>query len=215
MSKNLRNGSRKSRESLTKKNKPALGYYIIVTDTKETEDNYLTGLKKSIPKELQRKLVIKISKTKTENLVQEVLQIVSQHPQYGEPWIMFDRDKVKNFDKIIEKAENSDVKVAWTNPCIEEWFSAYFGTMPSYSDSVACCKGFEDTFKKKSGQKYEKSDKDIYAKLERYGEEKTAIDIAKQKYNEQTRNCNKKPSEMCPCTTVHILVEEIKSKINQ
>lgn len=215
MSRDSRNGSRKSRESLAKNHKPNLGYYIIVTDTKETEHNYLTGLKNSIPEELQRKLVMKISKTKTDKLVQEVLQLSSLHPQYSEPWIMFDRDKVKNFDKIIEKAENSDVKVAWTNPCIEECFSAYFGTMPSYSDSVACCKGFEDTFKKKSGQKYEKSDKDIYAKLNRHGKEKTAIDIAKQKYNEQTRDCNKKPSEMCPCTTVHILVEEIKSKMNQ
>jgi hypothetical protein len=39
------------------------------------------------------------------------------------------------------------------------------------------------------------------------------IIIADQKYNEHILNGNKKPTEMCPCTTVHRLVREIKSKI--
>lgn len=213
MDRNIRNGSRKSRKDFSKKLIPHLGYYIIVTDTKETEHNYLSGLRDSIPTKLQRNLVIKVSKTDTEHLVQEALRISSLHPQYGQPWIIFDRDQVKNFDAIIEKAVSSGIKVGWTNPCIEEWFSAYFGTMPTYADSVACCDGFGSTFKKASGQKYEKSDKSIYNKLNKYGDEVKAIQIANQKLKEQKASCNKKPSEMSPCTTVHILVDEIKSKI--
>lgn len=54
-----RNGKRKTREQLSKRRVPELGYYFIVTDTKETEQNYLLGLRDSIPKELQGKLVIK------------------------------------------------------------------------------------------------------------------------------------------------------------
>lgn len=215
MDRNSRKGLRKPRESFAKKHTPHLGYYIIVTDTKETEHNYLTGLRDSIPQELQRNLVIKISETNTEDLVQEVLRIFSLHPQYGEPWIIFDRDQVKNFDSIIEEASNAGVKVGWTNPCIEEWFSAYFGTMPTYSDSVSCCAGFSNTFKRVTSQKYEKSDKAIYNKLNRYGNEEKAIKLATQKFKEQASDCTKKPSEMCPCTTVHILVEEIKSKMKQ
>ena len=78
-----RNGSRKPRE-LTNRRTPQLGYYFIVTDTKETEQNYMYGLRDSIPKELQGKLVIKVIKTKTKNLVEEALNLASLNPQFGE-----------------------------------------------------------------------------------------------------------------------------------
>ena len=48
-----RNSSRKIRGQLFKQRIPKLGYYFIVTDTKETEQNYMFGLRNSIPPELQ------------------------------------------------------------------------------------------------------------------------------------------------------------------
>ena len=176
-----RNGKRKTRDQFVKGRAPQLGYYFIVTDTEETEQNYMYGLRDSIPKELQGKLVIKVIKTKSKDLVDE--------------------------------ARNKDINVGWTNPCIEEWFNAYFGAMPTYYDSVACCNGFSQTFRKITGQKYVKSDKDIYEKLNHYGDEEQAIKLADQKYNEHILNGKERPTEMCPCTTVHRLVREIKSKI--
>ena len=41
---------------------PELGYYLIVTDTEETEKNYFEGLRDSIPSELKDRLVIKVEK---------------------------------------------------------------------------------------------------------------------------------------------------------
>lgn len=38
-----RNGNRKVRGQLFKRRIPELGYYFIVTDTKETEQNYMFG----------------------------------------------------------------------------------------------------------------------------------------------------------------------------
>jgi hypothetical protein len=87
--------------------------------------------------------------------------------------------------------------------------------MPTYKDSVACCNGFAQTFRRVTGQKYAKSDKDIYEKLNRYGDEGQAVKLAQQKYNEHIAIGKDKPSEMCPCTTVHCLVGEIKSKISR
>ena len=55
-----RNGKRKTRDQLAKRRVPELGYYFIVTDTEETEQNYMYGLRASIPKELQGKLVISL-----------------------------------------------------------------------------------------------------------------------------------------------------------
>lgn len=212
MSVNKRNGQRKPREELLNRRTPELGYYFIVTDTKETEQNYIYGLKDSIPKELQYKLVIKVRKTSTANLVDEAKSLAALQPQYGESWIIFDRDQVKNFDKIICKAESENIKVGWSNPCIEIWFSAYFGTMPTYQDSVTCCVGFSTAFEKYTKQKYKKSDSQVYDKLCKNGNEKQAIIISKQKLKEQQKE-NYNPSEMCPATTVHLLVEEIKEKV--
>lgn len=116
-----RNGKRKTREQLSKRRVPELGYYFIVTDTKETEQNYLLGLRDSIPKELQGKLVIKVCRAKTAELVNEALNMASLQPQYGEPWIVFDRDQVKDFDKIVSVALEKGINVGWSNPCIEIW----------------------------------------------------------------------------------------------
>lgn len=139
-----RNGKRKTREQLSKHRTPELGYYFIVTDAKETEQNYMFGLRDSIPKELQGKLVIKVCRTKTIEMVNEAKNMASLHPQYGEPWIIFDRDEIKEFDRIILLAKESGINAGWSNPCIEIWFSAYFGNMPTYQNSVACCNGFMD-----------------------------------------------------------------------
>jgi len=207
-----RNGKRKTRDQLLKRRIPELGYYCIVTDTNETEQNYMRGLRDSIPQELREKLVIKVFKAKTVKLVNEALSLISLHPQYVEPWIVFDRDQVIGFDKIIATANAKGIKVGWSNPCIEIWFNAYFGVMPAYQDSISCCSGFEDKFLKVTGQKYKKSDAAIYAKLCRFGNEDRAICIAEERYALHRRNCNDKPSEMCPATTVHMLVREIKNR---
>ena len=63
-----RNGKRKSRETFRTR-VPDLGYYFIVTDAKETEENYMYGLRDSLPKRLQGRIVIKVSKAKTQELV--------------------------------------------------------------------------------------------------------------------------------------------------
>lgn len=210
-----RNGSRKIRRQLFKQRIPKLGYYFIVTDTKETEQNYMFGLRNSIPPELQGKLVIKVVKTKTKNLVEEALNLASLNPQYGEIWIIFDRDQVQNFDEIISEAITKGIIIGWTNPCIEEWFSAYFGAMPTYANSVSCCNGFEQIFERNAHQKYVKSDLAIYEKLNRFGNEEKAIRIATQKMHDHRIQGKYKPSEQIPGTTVHLLVDEIKSKINQ
>ena len=141
-----RTGNRKPRGQFVQQRKPELGYYLTFTDTKETERNYVLGLRDSIPKELQSKLVIKVFKAKTVDLIDEAMSMASLHPQYGVPWIIFDRDSVKDFNLIISRANEKGINVGWSNPCIEIWFSAYFDSFPTYLDSVACCDGFGNIF---------------------------------------------------------------------
>lgn len=214
MAKADRKGKRKRRDSFRKRI-PDLGYYFIVTDTKETEGNYMYGLRDSLPKDLQGRIVIKVSKAKTDKLVSACKEQAALEPQYGEPWIIFDRDQVVCFDQIIEAAEQEGINAGWSNPCIEIWFDAYFGKMHSYQDSVTCCREFANIFEKKTGQEYKKSSSQIYSMLNRYGNEKEAVKIADSRLTQYLRDGLDRPSEMCPCTTVYRLIDEIKGKIER
>ena len=214
MAKIERIGIRKRRDTF-KKRIPDLGFYFIVTDTEETERNYLYGLRESLPKDLQGRIVITVSKAKTNKLVEACREQAAMEAQYAEPWIVFDRDEVVNFDQIIKKAYQNNINVAWSNPCIEIWFDCYFGVMNNCQNSVVCCSSFADTFKKKTGQRYIKSNKQIYQLLNQYGNEKRAIEIAKKRFKQYKNDNINKPSNMCPCTTVYNLIEEIKNKVER
>lgn len=104
-----RRGKRKSREQARKRRVPKLGYYYIVTDTDQTEKNYLEGLRNSIPEELKGKIVIKVTKSRTVDLVKTCKEGASLYPQYSEPWIILDRDQVKDSDGIIKNAQQSGI----------------------------------------------------------------------------------------------------------
>ncbi len=210
-----RAGKRRDRNQRVGTRIPELGYYIIVTDTEETEKNYFEGLRDSIPEELKDRLVIKVEKARTVELVKRAMELTDAESQYRIPWIVFDRDQVKDFDEIIRTAEKNDINAGWSNPCFEIWMYAYFGEMPAIIESYTCCSRFAEKFEKVTGQKYLKKDKDIYRKLIQYGDEEMAFQIARRCYKKCIVDGKKKPSEMCPASMVQRLVEEIKNKINK
>ena len=211
MAREDRTGKRKRRESATRR-VPDLGYYIVVTDAKATEENYLYGLRDSLPRELQGRIVIKVSRAKTDELVDSCKSQASLEPQYGEPWIVFDRDRVTRFDEIIQRARKEEIRVGWSNPCIEIWFDAYFGQMHGYQESKQCWNRFAETYERITGLEYDKSDEHIYEILNRYGDEKNAISVAEKRLQAHIESGIKKPSDMVPATTLHHLVEEIRNK---
>lgn len=80
-----RAGKRKDRNQRMGQRVPELGYYLIVTDTEETEKNYFEGLRDSIPAELKDRLIIKVEKAKTVELVKRALELVGKESQYRIP----------------------------------------------------------------------------------------------------------------------------------
>ena len=213
MAKKDRTGNRKIREQRKQFKIPELGYYLIVTDTEATERCFFNGLHQALPQNVRDKLVIKVVETKTHTMIDKCLELTSYEAQYRIPWIVFDRDQVQEFDKIIAEAENKGVRAGWSNPCFEIWMYAYLGSMPAIKDSWTCCAEFGRVYEAKTGQKYSKADEQICGKLCKVGDEEKAIRIAQQKLEQCIREGKTKPSEMCPCTTVHELVGEIKSKV--
>lgn len=214
MARNERTGNRKTREQRNKVRVPELGYYLIVTDTEATERCYFNGLHDSLPYEIQDKLVIRVVETKTRNILEKCMELTAYEAQYRMPWIVFDRDQVKDFDAIIREAREKEIGVAWSNPCFEIWIYAYFGSMPALCESWTCCSEFGKVYESRTGQKYSKADSNIYRRICKYGDEEKAVIIARQKLEQCERDGKVKPSEMWPCTTVYELVREIKRKIN-
>ncbi len=213
MSKNKRNGNRKTRDENKNYRQPYLGYYSIITDTEATERYYFEGIRDSLPKDIKDNLVIKVVETKTERLLEKCTELIAYNSQYSILCIVFDRDRVTSFDKIIREAEEKGIRVGWSNPCFEIWLYAYFGSMPNISESKKCCSEFSKIYKSKTNQLYKKADKQIYYKVLKYGDEENAIKIAQQKYRQCLDDNKTKPSDMLPCTTLYELVNEIKIKI--
>ncbi len=190
-----------------------LGYYLIVTDTEATEKCYFEGLYESLPREIQKHLRIDVvPNIKTQKLIDKCLELLRKDPQYREGWIIFDRDQVPNFDKIIFDAKKSGLNVGWSNPCFEIWMFAYFGEMPTIIESTKCCSEFSKIFKKNTSRDYSKSDIQMYSLLYNKGDENQALRIAKQKFLCHFAE-NKKYSEMYSCTTVFKIVQEIRDRV--
>jgi hypothetical protein len=214
MTMSKRDGSTRGRRTvkpLTRK-QSAKKYYIL-TNTEETEKNYIDGLRAHIKDNQEFDVNIKTRGKKNIDLVNEALKFRSLDPEQREIWIVFDYDNRNDFDQIISDAARYGIHVAWSNPCIEIWFCAYFGAMPTYGSSGQCISAFEIQLSRRTKNiEYDKNDKDIYSILYKNGDEKKALEIAEKKMTENMRNGKIKPSEMNPGTTLNELVDEIRSQ---
>lgn len=207
-----RRGHRKKRDSRSGQRVPRLGHYMVITNARKTEPEYFKKFRDSIPEIYRDKIVIKVLPVDTKELLNKAVEFIGMNPQFAEAWIVLDRDQEVNFDKLIRDAKKLGIQVGWSNPCFEIWLFAYWGEMPSLHDSVTCCREFRKKFHQKVGHQYEKADPSIYNKLMEKGDEQEAILVAKRKISEHKRNGNNKPSTMCPGTTVHLLISEIREK---
>lgn len=218
MTKDRREGIRKNRYARIGK-KPELGYYVIVVNTKETENNYFNGLKNSLPCDMQRKLAIVVFKAKTCNMLKVCKERIAYDPQNRKGWIIFDRDQETYFDKLIENAESEKIGAGWSNPCFEIWLYAYYGEMPFMRNEIPekasqeCCGRFGKIFADKNKIEYSKSEAKLYSYLMQTGDERKAISIAHDRLQKCQRDCNdKKISEWPSCTNVFKLIAEIREK---
>ena len=190
------------------------GAYLIVTDAEKTEKYYFEGIKNHIPDSLKNDLQIKIYSNKAlSKIIDFAAEERNKDERFRDIWLVFDRDEVKNFDKLIEEAKENKMNVGWSNPCFEIWLMSYFQPPKNIEESQKCCESFEKIFKENTGKKYKKSEEKIYNILCENGDENKAIQRAREKY-QQVRKDYSQPSKMIGCTTVYKLVEELKKKIN-
>ena len=189
------------------------GAYLIVTDTEKTEKYYFEGIKNIIPDSLKNDLQIKIYSNKAlSKIIDFAAEQRNKDERFRDIWLVFDRDEIKNFDKLIEEAKENKMNVGWSNPCFEIWLMSYFQNPKNINDSQKCCETFEKIFKENTSKKYKKSEEKIYNILCENGDENKAIQRAREKYY-QVRKEYSQPSKMIGCTTIYKLVEELKKKM--
>ena len=82
------------------------GAYLIVTDAEKIEKYYFEGIKNHIPDSLKNDLQIKIYSNKAlSKIIDFAAEERNKDERFRDIWLVFDRDEVKNFDKLIEEAK--------------------------------------------------------------------------------------------------------------
>lgn len=189
--------------------------YLIVTDGASTEKNYFEGLRGSLQEALRDRIMIRVETAQNAGQLIERCSEELARGEYREVWIVFDRDQVPGFDRIIEEAARRNYRVGWSNPCFEVWFLAHFNKMRAGGISAqTCIQAFKQEYNRLAGTRScddFKSWKDIYVRINSIGSEDKAISAARTRYRTFERD-GRRPSDMADCTTVYLLLEQIRAE---
>ena len=143
----------------------------------------------------------------TDSLVQNAIERKEEAARCGEPfneiWCVFDRDSfpAQNFNRAFQLAESHGLSVAWANEAFEIWYLLHF----NYHDTGLSRRAYGGRLSTLLGCQYDKSDDQIYARLESC--QPTAMKNARrlEKHWVEMGGCN--PESANPSTNVHKLVE--------
>ena len=205
----------KKRKTNTKQEKV---YFLIVCEGEKTEPNYFKSFKTNV-KSYVHSLDVFGEGSNTKDLVKRTIKFRDKSSQiYDSVWAVFDRDSfnTNNFNGAIQLAQNSNIKVGWTNEAFELWYLLHFqyrNTLMNRDEyKQALEREVNSAIEKKSKTKkykkfeYKKNSQAMYAILEKYGNQTQAIKNAEKLI--LTHNCTNY-SIHNPCTMIHLLVQEL------
>lgn len=198
-----------------------IAYFLIVCEGEKTEPNYF----KSFEKDLKSYVVDADIEGKGENtlkLVETCINIRKQKEKLGRKydrvWVVFDRDSFKavQFNNAIAKAEANGIRVAWSNEAFELWYLLHFDHLENGMNRKEYKSKLEEKINDQIAEilkrdnikkfRYKKNDPNMYAILEKYGDQKQAIkragDLLKIHNGTKYHTHN-------PCTKVYLLVQEL------
>ena len=207
----------RKKESLT----PKPNSFLIVSEGKKTEPLYFDGLADYINTKygssvnVEKPIIDTCGEGKcTVSLVEKTTEIVARaRILYSQVWVVFDKDDFNDFDEAISLCNSLGYKAAWSNQSFEYWIYLHF----HYSDSALHRDGWVDKLSNiyKSYEinenGYLKNDANIFNIATTKGSLKAAISNA-YRINQTYENISV-PSKCDPCTTVHLLVNELKPYI--
>jgi RloB-like protein len=193
-------------------NRSGIKYFLIVTEGVKTEPHYFESLKRAIPRHAVQHIDIKGAGDNTYRVVKlakETREKSLRH--YDEVWAVFDRDSfpAEHFNQAIQQAKSWGIETAWTNEAFELWYLLHFQFVQNGMSREQYRPFLERELTQRMGQPftYQKNRADMYDLLQQYGDEKRAIEWAKQlesHFEGETDYANQNP-----CTKVHVLINAL------
>lgn len=195
---------------------PRAESYLIVSEGEKTEPAYFDALKRDIEQSCGGAIDVKVfgEGRGTTSLVRYAQNCVGRSSRvYQHVWVVFDKDDFTDFDDAIRLARENGFHVAWSNQAFEFWLYLHFYYCDSALHRDDWCEKLDVLFKERGIREegYEKNLSDLYTLVSAYGDVDMAIRSAakiRARYGEVSS-----PSACDPCTTVDLLVSELRSYI--
>jgi hypothetical protein len=194
-------------------------YYLIVCEGEKTEPAYFEGLKRDLPPGVLQTVSIEIEGAgdNTLSLVGKAQKVKKQREATtGLPidqlWAVFDRDSFPSahFNQAIELCEHENIGCAWSNEAFELWYLLHFQYFESAIERNQYKEMLQTRIRERTGKdfEYRKNGLNFYQVLKHHGNQEQAILHAERlcKMYEGRKDF----AAHNPCTTVHLLVKELK-----
>lgn len=195
---------------------------LIYSEGKKTEPNYFVQFKERIHAAYRNVVSVEVTGKGlcTMDLFNAISDDVAKeikargHGRGVTVWLVYDYDGKCGFDDVPAAADarNGDgsgvaYRLAWSNWCVELWFTLHFQDMLRADyPRPPCCTGYMKKLNVHLGERYRKKDPGIFDKLLDRGDPRKAIERAE----ELVRLAKEEgliPSDANPCTLVHELVK--------
>lgn len=220
------NSELKRREKQEKKRRtgyiPKRTYFLIICEGTKTEPCYFEAIKRELPQGMLDYVDIEGLGKNTISIIEEGIKLrekalKDRNRIYDEVWAVFDKDSFpdRNFNNAINRGESLKDKIhcAWTNEAFELWYLLHFQYVNTGMSRTNYQPFIERELSKKMNKPfvYKKNSPDMYALLQKYGNEAQAIIWAESL---EKRYDNKEFATHNPCTKVHKLVSKLNALKN-
>lgn len=169
--------------------------FLIVCEGEKTEPNYFQSFRVHAD--------VKVVGTgRSPKAIVEHAQTLRREQDYSQVWVVFDRDSflAEEFNAAIEQAHRLGIGAAYSNQAFELWYLLHF----AFHDTALCRQQYQEILTSRLDFSYRKNDRDMYQRLQT---NQAQVIRNAQKLLEQYQP--HRPADDAPCTTVHLLVQEL------
>ncbi len=170
--------------------------FLIVCEGKQTEPNYFKSFRVNAVVEVKGSGLSPLG-------VVEYAQKLRRQSEFTHVWVVFDRDEftAEEFNAAIEQARHDKIGVAYSNQAFELWYVLHF----YFCDTAQTRQDYQAILSKELARPYRKNAVDLF-------------DILKDRQAQAIHNARRllemyqpvhNPATDNPCTTVHMLVEQL------
>lgn len=177
--------------------------FLIVCEGAKTEPNYFRRFRVNA-----RIIDLRVvgAGTHTLDLVEQAYELMQQE-RYDHTWCVLDRDSFPagRFNDALDLAERREINVAYSNEAFELWYLLHFG----FHDTAVSRTLYKRMLGGCLGKPYRKNARDMYDLL---------LELQPQAISNAERllasyGPDHRPERDNPCTTVHLLVQELNRHI--